>query len=422
MKQSDLLQQWKKRKAGAKSALQARPAGSPVRATAGQRRLFLLQQLRPDNPYYQYAHRYELHGPLVVEHLRESLRWVTERQTVLRSNYHGAEDGSVGVSIRPVEDFPLETEDLQNATTQVRQAREAAFTRAPFDLAQDALFRARLLRLEPDHHVLLLAMHHIIGDRGSLLVLESELFGHYTRLVEGQSGHPAPPVFTYADYAHWEATREVPESHFTYWREQLAGELPRPTLPADRPPPTVPTFRGQLLEERLDPTVAGQIRQLAREHGTTANVVFLAALNAFLYRYTGYEDILIGAPVSTRDRTEFEALVGFLNETVVLRHQLDPEQGLATLVAGLKPTVETALSHKDVPFDWLVDNLQPNRAAGANPFFQTMFVYNGRGPARVLPAGLEVQDNYVDLGTTKFDLTLFASDLGETFSVGFEYA
>ncbi|MEL7162410.1 MAG: condensation domain-containing protein, partial [Bacteroidota bacterium] len=393
-----------------------------VRPTNGQKRLYLLQQLHPGNPFYQYAHRYELRGPLNVDELRESFRWVTERQKVLRTNFIAEENGVINVVTQPPDEFPLEVTDLRTATPAARRQAEKNFVAAPFDLSRDALFRARLFLLEDDHYHLLVAMHHIIGDRGSLLVLEGELFGHYTRLVEGRTEHPAAPGLTFADYAHWEATREVPESHYAYWREQLTGEIPRAELPQDRQRPTVASHRGQLLEAELSPEVSARVNILARRHGTTANVVFLAVLNAFLYRYTGQEDLLVGAPVSTRDRTEIEALVGFLNETVVLRHQLNPEEGLEALVAGLKPTVETALTHKDVPFDWLVDNLQPARAGGANPFFQTMFVYNGQAPERVLPAGLTVTDQYVDLGTAKFDLTLFATDLGDTFRIGFEYA
>ncbi|MEM9258077.1 MAG: condensation domain-containing protein, partial [Bacteroidota bacterium] len=422
MKQSDLLSQWKKRKGGTSVGIQARPADTPAQPSAGQRRLFLLQQLHPGNPFYQYAHRYEFRGRLDVAKLQQSFNWLLNRQEVLRSNYTMDATGEIIMTFQSSAGFSLEQADGQALSEEKLAAAESHFCLRPFDLGEDLLFRAKLFSTGEEVHRLLISMHHIIGDRNSLIVLEQELFGYYTKLVEEEAPTPPPaPAFSFADYAYWEATREAPEAHYDYWKKELGGELPYAELPYDFPRPTVGSFRGKLLTKELSTALSDQVRQLARTHGTTPNVIFLAALNAFLYRYTGQEDILVGTPISTRDRTEFEALIGFLNETVVLRNQLSPEQGLSQLIDRLKPKVETALAYKDVPFDWLVDELAKGRSAGENPFFQTMFVYNGAAPERILPAGLTVSDQYLDLGTSKFDLSLFATDHRTHFSIGFEF-
>ncbi|MEM9526343.1 MAG: amino acid adenylation domain-containing protein, partial [Bacteroidota bacterium] len=423
MKQSDLLSQWKKRKSSTtKVGIQSRPTDTPARPSAGQRRLFLLQQLHPGNPFYQYAHRYEFRGKLDVVKLQQSLEWLINRQEVLRSNYSMDATGEIIMTFQPAANFTLEQADEQAMSEEKLAAAESHYCLRPFDLGSDLLFRAKLFPRGEEVHRLLISMHHIIGDRGSLMVLEQELFSYYTKLVEGEELPPAKaPTLGFADYAYWEASREVPETHYDYWKTELGGELPYAKLPYDFPRPPVGSFRGKLLTKELPTILSNQVHQLARTHGTTPNVIFLAVLNAFLYRYTGQEDLLVGAPISTRDRTEFEALIGFLNETVVLRNQLSPQQGLNHLISKLKPKVETALAYKDVPFEWLVDELAEGRSAGENPFFQTMFVYNGAAPERVLPAGLTVADQYLDLGTSKFDLSLFATDHRTHFSIGFEF-
>jgi amino acid adenylation domain-containing protein len=422
MSQADLLSQWKKRKAASAgpAKIGRRPAEALPRPSAGQQRLFLLQQMYPGNLFYQYAHRYDITGKIDHDALQQSFDWLVERQEVLRSNIVTAEDGELLLVKHPVSPFPLETEEVAVSS----EESIAAFTHRPFDLGEDQLFRAKIISHGPEQHVLILSIHHIIGDRGSLMVLEGELFDHYTKLLAGEGDSRSALPVQFDDFAHWEATREVPESHFTYWRDQLAGELPLTSLPHDYSRPQARNFAGELVGKTIGSGLSDKLRDLARAHGTTANVVFLSALNAFMYRYTGQEDVLIGSPVSTRDRTELENLVGFLNETVVLRQQVNPASNFNELIKSVKPTVETALSHKDVSFDWLVNELQPERRGGINPFFQTMFVYNSAAPARALPAGLRITDAYVDLGTAKFDLTLFATDHGQQqgFAVGFEYA
>lgn len=427
MNQSDLLSQWKKRKSATAgpARIAPRPEGTAGRPSNGQQRLFLLQQLYPGNRFYQYAHRYDFRGPLDEQKLAASLQWVLDRHEGLRTNFH-EEGEDIRLTTWPAESFDLERAYLSDLPEAERsreaQRLETAFTLQSFDLEEDFLFRALLIRRGSEDHRLLFSLHHIIGDRGSLQQLEHELFEHYETLLAGREETKPPLTLQFADYAYWEKTKTIKESHYDYWRGQLAGEIPLVSLPQDRQRPAVRTFRGKTLERHLDPSVSELLRGLARRHDTTPNVVFLAVLNAFLYRYTGQEDILVGSPVSTRDRLELEQLIGFLNETVVLRKEVNGHQSLNELIGGLKQVMEDALAYKDVPFEWLVKELKPDRKGGVNPFFQTMFVYNAVGAERKLPAGLSLTDEPIDLGTAKFDLTLFATDYADHFGLGFEYA
>ncbi len=428
MKKSDLLSQWKKRKGAGQgpAKIPPRPEGTPPRPAAGQRRLFLLQQLYPGNRFYQYGHRYDINGPLDTEILQQSFNWVMNRHEALRSSFID-DNGEVQVVLRETDRVHLSEYSVEQHTQEKQQTaaeqQEEAFLAQTFDLSQDRLVRGLLIRFAEDHHRLVLSMHHIIGDRGSLQVLEQQLFAHYEQLRSG-AGTTAPLAIQYPDFAHWEGTRTVKESHFDYWRKQLAGELPVIALPHDYPRAAANTFRGANLRRTLPAETAAKLRNLARAHNTTLSTVVLAAYYAFLFRYTGQSDILIGSPVSTRDRAELEPLVGFFNETVVLRQQVDPEQPFSGLIDTVRPTMEAALAHKEVSFDWLVNELKPDRRGGISPFFQTMYVFNAEAPRRMLPGGLEVRDSMVDLDTAKFDLTLFATDYGKSdgLLLNFEYA
>lgn len=396
-----------------------------MRASKGQARLYLLQQLHPGNPFYQYAHRYDLTGPMDELLLGQSFLRVVDRHELLRSNFVHDED-EVLLQVSPPGDFDLARAYLEDVAQTEQEAEalrlESEFVQSPFDLEEDYLLRGLLIRFSPTKHRLLLSIHHIIGDRGSLQLLEEEVFGQYTKLIAGQEDTIPPLSIQFADFAYREATREVPEQHYAYWRKQLAGELPLSALPHDFERPPAPSYRGALLEASVSPAVSSGIQALARGHNTTPNVVFLSALNAFLYRYTGQEDVLIGSPVSIRDHREIEQLIGFLNETVVLRNGVTGQQSFNELIAATRTSMEAALENKDVPFEWLISELQPERRGGVNPFFQTMFVYNADAGERTLPEGLSLDDAYIDLGTAKFDLTLFATNRAEGFKIGFEYA
>lgn len=424
--QADLLSKWKQRRKSAGRAIPARPAGSVVLPTSGQRRLWLLQQLYPDNAFYQYGHLYRFTGQLAADSLEESLRTIVERHELLRSNYVRPEE-DIQLVIQPAGSFRMSRIDLSDLPESEREiagdAAALAEAKEPFDLASGPLFRATLISLGSETSLLVVSMHHIIGDRSSLMVLNEELFQIYSDLVESSSNDlPLLPI-QFPDYAHWKNQRPVAEKSLQYWTDLLGENLPSSALPFDRVRAAKPTYAGATLTTALSQEISNQIRTLARAAGTTNNVVFLAAYQSLLLRYGAQKDLTIGSPVSTRDRTELEGMVGFLNETVVLRTRFeDKQEGFRDLVIRTKTQMESALEHKDVAFDVLVNHLQPRREPGANPLFQNMLVYNTKAAVPRLPAGLTLREEMMDLGVAKFDLTLFATDQGDHFTLALEYA
>lgn len=428
MSQSDLLKNWKNRAQKATPpAFPVRPESEPARASFGQRRLFLLQQLYPDNPFYQYAHQYSLRGQLNTELLERAIAAVWDRHASLRANFRAADEGIL-VTEQPTGSFSLQRASVNDATGTDEERTERVnrladeFALRPFNLADDALFRALLIRTGPDAYELIFSLHHIIGDYGSLRLLEEEVFTNYTQWVAGTTPVRPPLPIQFTDFAHWEHTRQVPDGHLDYWRKRLAGELPLAALPYDHSRPVAPTFAGETHRWGIPPALSDRVRDLARRHGTTPNVVILAALNALLYRYTGQKDLLVGSPVSLRDRKETEALIGFLNETVVLRNTVTRKDSFGDLIRATRTTMEEALENKDVPFERLVEELRPERRGGVPPFFQVMFVYNATTDNEFTVPGLEVYAEPIDLPTAKFDLTLFATDTVNGFVLAFEYA
>lgn len=424
--QADLLSKWKQRRKPVDRAIPARPSGTVVAPTSGQQRLWLLQQLYPDNAFYQYGHLYRFAGQLEADLLEQSLGQIVERHELLRSNYVRSEE-DIQLVIRPAGDFRMDRINLTTLPEAERRAggEAAALAEAkkPFDLAAGPLFRATLIRLGTEASLLVIGMHHIIGDHSSLMVLNEELFGMYTELVEGRTSERATLPIQFPDYAHWKNQRPVAEKSLQYWTGLLGEDPPPSALPFDRVRAAKPTYAGATLTTALSTETSGQIRELARAAGTTNNVVFLAAYQSLLLRYGAQKDLTIGCPVSTRDRTELEGMVGFLNETVVLRTQFeDKEERFRDLVTRTKTQMEQALEHKDVAFDVLVNHLQPRRVPGANPLFQNMLVYNTEAAPPTLPAGLKLWEEMMDLGVAKFDLTLFATDHGDHFTLALEYA
>jgi amino acid adenylation domain-containing protein len=424
--QADLLSKWKQRRKPVDRAIPARPKDQPVAATSGQRRLWLLQQLYPDSAFYQYGHLYKFKGQLQPELLELAFRQLLKRHDILRTNYHRPED-EVEMIIRREADFKLTTFDLTDqpaeSRLQLAQQHADAAVRDLFDLGKDLLLRAVLLQLNEADHWLVISLHHIIGDRASLLILNDELYRIYAGLIAQTTAKlPELPV-QYPDYAHWKNLRPTAKKSLDYWAEHLQDEPPVSALPFDRQRPAQATFSGQTIRQTLSPTVSAGIKAFAKELGTTANVVLLALYQILHLRYAAQKDITVGTPVSIRDKVELETMLGFLNETVVLRtHFHQPAESFRQFVLRIKSQVESALVHKDVSFDELVNNLQPQRIAGANPLFQNMFVFNVQAPAPALPVGLTVTDEMMDLGVSKFDLTLFATDHGDHFSLALEFA
>ena len=399
-------------------------------ASYAQERLWFLDQLEPDNPAYNISTAFRLSGLLDVAVLEQSLNEIVRRHEVLCTTFatFATVDGRPVQVIAPDLNLTLPVEDLRKIPETKREAEAQRLlseeAQRPFDLARGPLLRTTLLRLDEEEHVLLLTMHHIICDDWSVGVLNRELAVLYEAFSAGKpSPFPELPI-QYADFAHWQwqwLQGEVLEDQLAYWKQQLGGSLPVLELPTDRPRPAVQTFQGAIQSFVLPVTLTESLEGLSRQEGATLFMTLLTALKVLLYRYTGQEDIVVGSPVVNRNQVETEGLIGFFVNTLVLRSDLSGNPAFRELLGRVRKVTLEAHAHQDLPFEKLVEQLQPERDLSRNPLFQVMFVLqNAPMEALTLP-GLVVNPLKFDRRTAQFDLTLSMEKTGQGLRGVLEY-
>ena len=391
------------------------PRGGPLPLSFAQQRLWFLDQLDPAaGAAYHIPLALLLSGPLDLTALHRALAAVVERHEALRTVF-GEQDGQPVQLIQPPAAPPLPLQDAPEGSDEQRREllRDwlAAEITRPFDLARGPLLRAGVLRLGPAEHVLALTLHHIITDGWSQGVLMRELIDSYAAAAQGR---PAPlprlPV-QYADYAVWQRrwfTGAVEQAQLDYWRQQLAGVSPL-ELPTDRPRPAQPSYRGATVPMALPPEVSARLAALGRETGASLFMVLLAAWSVLLARYSGQRDLTVGTPIAGRTRAELEGLVGFFVNTLVLRADLSGNPPFRALLEQVRATALAAYAHQDVPFERLVDLLQPERDLSRTPLFQAMFVLQNTPPGPQGLEGFRAQPLDIPDTTAKFDLSLALS-------------
>ena len=393
-----------------------------------QQRLWFLDQLEPESPLYNVSLAVRLIGPLDPRALQHSLEALVLRHEVLRTTFTTTHGRPVQV-IAPTLPLPLPIVDLvsrpaaEREHAVVEQAREEA--QRPFDLARGPLVRSRLLRLGGEDHVLLLTLHHGVSDGWSTSIVCRETARLYHALRSGTVPDlPALPV-QYADFACWQRqwlSGEILETQLAYWKTRLAGAPPYVDLPADRPRPAVRSFRGARRSFELSPTLSRALRTLSRKEGATLFMTLLAAFQTLLCRYTGQEDISVGSPIAGRPRIETEGLIGFFVNTLVLRSDLSGHPSFRQLLARVREVALGAYANQDVPFEQVVEALQPRRDLGHTPLFQVMFALENL-PSPDLDLGdLTLYPLVVDSGIAQFDLTLFVSEQGPSLAGRLEYS
>jgi amino acid adenylation domain-containing protein len=392
-----------------------------------QTRLWFLEQLQPGSAY-NIAAAVRLMGSLHVAALEQSLNEIVQRHETLRTTFTTLSGEPVQV-IAPVLALSLPLVDLrqlpeaQQELEVERLASEEA--QRPFDPSIGPLLRATLLQLGEAEHVLLLTMHHIVSDGWSMGVLIRELAALYQAF---STGNPSPlpelPI-QYADFAHWQhqwLQGEVLETQLVYWQQQLAGAPAVLELPTDRPRPAVQTFRGASQSLALSKSLSQKLKTLSQRCGVTLFMTLLAAFQTLLYRYTGQDDICVGSPIANRNRSETEGLIGFFVNTLVLRTHLAGNLSFQELLERVREVALGAYAHQDLPFEQLVEALQPERSLSHQPLFQVMFaLQNAPTEALELP-GLTLSSLEIDTATAKFDLTLSMEDTPQGLMGSLEYS
>jgi amino acid adenylation domain-containing protein len=403
--------------------------GSAIPLSSSQRALWFLDRLAPGEPTFNVAVAVRVRGPLDPDALGRAFAEIARRHEALRTSF-ALVDGEPVQVIAPEPSAALEVADLRALPESDREAEAErlaiAEARRPFDLARGPLARAVLVRIGDEDHAVLLTMHHIVSDGWSFGVAAQELATLYEAFRRGEPS-PLPALTTqYADFALWQRVwlrGEVLDGLLAYWTRQLAGVAPL-ELPTDRPRPAVRSSRGAVLHFELPEALTAALGALALREGATPFMVLLAAFQALLHRYSGQDDIAVGSPIANRNRAEVEGLVGYFVNMLVLRADLSGDPSFRDLLARVREVALGAFEHQDLPFDRLVEALQPPRDLSRTPLFQAMFVLQNNRMPDVGRRDLELSALRVggETATAKFDLTLALEEVGGGLVGSFEYS
>ncbi|HEX3759507.1 MAG TPA: amino acid adenylation domain-containing protein [Kofleriaceae bacterium] len=390
-----------------------------------QQRLWFLDRLEPGGFSYNVAVFVRLTGPLRIDLVARSLGEIVRRHEVLRTRFVEA-GGEPAQVIAPVSEVAHALEvgriAADGGPAQSLEDWAVREARCPFSLADGPLVRAKLLALGPDHHVLGLAIHHIVCDAWSIGILMRELQELYRAGLAGtEPALPALPL-QYADFAVRQRalSDEVVAEQLAYWTAQLADAPDRLELPTDRARPAVHTTRGALVHRRFTPAVSAAARELSKRSSVTLFMTLLAGYYALLQRYSGQSDLVVGTPITGRNHQELEDLIGFFVNTVALRVRIDGDTSFHGLLARVRDVCLRAHANQDVAFDRVVEAVRPARDASATPLFQVMFVLQNPAAPPDLP-GLATDSLWVHPGAAKFDLTLYVEDVVEEIRTYWEY-
>ncbi|MEP7010064.1 MAG: amino acid adenylation domain-containing protein [Acidobacteriota bacterium] len=381
-----------------------------------QQRLWFLDQLEPGSPFYNIPQAVRISGRLDVGHLARAVNEVTRRHEVLRTSF-ATIGGQPTQVIAPAEPFPLPLVDLGSLPSAVRE-REASRqveqeARRPFDLRDGLPVRWSLLRVAAEDHLGLFTLHHVAADEWSMGILLGEIAALVGAFSEGlASPLPELPV-QYADYSAWQRgwlAGDVLEALLSYWREQLAGELPILALPTDHPRANARSFRGERTVFTLPLELTRDLHALSRREGTTLFMTLLAAFDVLLFRTTAQEDLVVGTAIAGRDRVETEPLIGFFINMLPLRVRISPTSTFRNLLRQVREISLGAFAHQELPFDKLVEELQPDRQSGEAPIFQVAFGLRNLDMESHEVSGLSLRPVSAATETVRFDLTLWMSE------------
>ena len=414
------------------AASQAPPLVPVVRtgrmpASFAQQRLWFLARLEPDSPFYNLPAGFRLRGRLDVDLLTTALNHVIARHEALRTVFQEA-DGQPLQVVLPSMTVTVAVVDLRNVSTGeqpgelTRQIEAEA--QGIFDLTRGPLVRVRVWRIAEEESVLLMTLHHIISDGWTMDILIKELVTSYQAGLSGQQVTLPPLPIQYVDYAIWQRDwmqGAVLEAQLTYWKERLGDAPAALELPTDRPRPAVQTYRGACCEFVIPGELFEQMKTFSRRHSFTLYMTLLTAFAVLLHQYSGQTSIVVGSPVANRLRIEVEELIGLFVNTLVLRTDIPDNPRWIDLLDRVRGEVLGAQTHQDLPFEHLVDAMQPERNLSHSPLFQVMFTLQTPVEQSMETPGLRVENMEIDPGTALFDLSLDMVAESDRLSGSFEY-
>jgi len=399
-----------------------------VPASFAQQRLWFLDQLDPGTPLYNISRAVQVKGRLNLQALQEALNFIIARHESLRTNFASIDDEAVQI-ITPAREIQIELLDLGGLPQGIKKSEarrlvsEAA--RRPFNLSQDLLLRAALYRFDDQDQVLLLVLHHIVSDGWSMGILFRELETLYEAFSHSRpSPLPKLPI-QYGDFARWQREwlqGQVLEEQVNFWKQQLGGAPAALELSTDRPRPVIQTFHGAHHISMLGKELTDSLNELSRREGVTLFMTLLAAFQTMLHRYTNQREIVVGTPIANRTRTEVEDLIGLFVNTLVVRTDLSGNPGFRKLLGRVREVALDAFAHQDVPFEKLVEELQPERSLGHMPLFQTLFALQNVPKSAWKLDRLDVTEFPFTKTTSKLDLSVYVGERPDGLILTFEYS
>ncbi len=393
-----------------------------------QARLWFLDKLEPNNPAYNIVVGFRMDGSLQQQALQRSLQEIINRHEVLRTTFTQDASGNPVQVIHESKDISLSAIDLshlqpEELDKQLEQAvREEALR--PFNLQTDSLLRVYLYKLAEDTHVFVAVMHHIISDAWSFGVIVKELTQCYTAFAQGQESPLPALALQYGDFAHWQRTTfeqtQLP-SLLNYWKQELSGEIEPLELPTDFTRPAVTSYKGTEIPFAIERESYEGFKRLCESQGATLFMGLLGVFKTLLMRYSGQEDLLVGTPIANRNRKETEDIIGFFVNTLVIRTDVSDNPSFVKLLERIKEKTLQAYAHQDVPFERLVEELQPERSLSHNPLFQVMFVLQNTPLSDLQLPDLRLTPIEMEGATVKFDLSLSMAETEKGLEGAWEY-
>jgi amino acid adenylation domain-containing protein len=388
----------------------------PLPVSFAQERLWFLDQYEEDTGAYDIPVTFQLVGSVDAGALRRSVDELVARHEILRTTFPskgGTPFQAISADVEGAWEWG--EEDISGLTddAEVRRRIEAE-VRRPFDLEQGPLLRVCLFHQSESRHLLQVTMHHIVSDGWTTGIFNRELSEVYGALVRGEESPLSELPIQYGDFAVWQREwlqGEMLETQLSYWRNQLADVKPL-QLPTDRPRPAIQTFSGRGLRVQFEAGLVEGLEKLSRAEGTTLYMTLMAAFQLLLHRYSGQTDLAVGTPIAGRRRPEVEGLMGVFINTLVVRSRLEGDLTFRELLAQVRATALAAQAHQDLPFEKLVEELQPDRDLSRNPLFQAMFAYQNMPGEHLSLPGVEVAPYDLDQATSMVDLTLWIWETG----------
>ena len=394
-----------------------------------QERLWFLDRLESGNfsPYNEPIIAVQIEGNLNIPGLEQSLNAIVQRHEILRTSFSAVKGQPVQV-IHPEMTLNLSVVDLRDVPSCDRKIRAMQLLQEsiqkPFNLEEGQLLRAKLVQLDQEQYFFLITIHHIVCDAWSTGVLLKELTALYKAFCAGKPSPLLELPVQYSDFAVWQRQwlqSEFLETQLNYWKQQLADSPAILELPTDRPRPPVQTYRGSKELFKIDLDLTQQIKALSQHLGTTLFTTLLAAFQTLLYRYSRQQDIVVGSPFANRNRSEIEDLIGFFANTLVLRTNFADNPSFTELLAQVRQTTLKAYEHQDVPFEQVVEALQPERSLSHSPLFQVMFVLQNAPMGELELPGVTLSELHPESTIAKFDLYLSMTETDQGLVGSWEY-